>query len=703
MSVLAPLYLLGLAAISLPLVFHLIRRTPRGEMNFSSLMFLQPSPPRLTKRSRLDNLLLLLLRGLALALLAVAFSRPFFRQTALITADEVGVQRVAVLVDASASMRRGDLWQQAVAAVNETLGRLRPQDRFAVYAFDESLRPVASYRNLAELETSRRRAAAAEMLKTVQPTWAGTRLGRCLADALASMEEMQDAQDEDVATPRRIVLVSDLQAGGRLDELAEYDWPADAQLELVPLTPRDSGNAGLELLGSPVAAATAEEARDRRLRARVNNAADSTADAFRVQWQDPAGNALDDPIDVHAPPGESRVARIPLPRKSAATAQLVLAGDAYDFDNAIFYVPPRTETVRVAYFGNDEPDDVQGMAYYLKLALQDNAARAVEIQHIRPDRAAPFGNDPPQLVVIAAPPFDSLASELERYLQEGGTVLYVATGSEDAGPLGDLLGASDLAVSEVEPDDYAMLGQIEFDHPLFAAMAGPQFNNFTQILFWKYRRIDESSLNGVDVLARFDSGDAAILQKRTGAGELLVMAAGWNPGDSQLARSWKFLLMLSSLIDQHSRETAFAPTYQVNQRVPLPPGIELAAKPTVVKPDGNELTLPDGAFITGADQPGVYRLATSDGTAEFAVNLDPAETNTAPLPQEAFEQLGAKMTDAFDATAQREKMQQMRDVELEGRQKVWKWLVAAALAVLIVETYLAGRLTRPAEATPAHA
>lgn len=77
MGVLAPLYLAGLAALSLPLIFHLVRRTPRGRQEFSSLMFLLPSPPRLTRRSRLDQILLLLLRLAALALLAFAFARPF--------------------------------------------------------------------------------------------------------------------------------------------------------------------------------------------------------------------------------------------------------------------------------------------------------------------------------------------------------------------------------------------------------------------------------------------------------------------------------------------------------------------------------------------------------------------------------------------------------------------------------------------------
>ena len=95
MSLLAPLYVLGALAVSLPVVFHLIRRTPRGRQAFSSLMFLSPSPPRLTRKSRLDQLLLLVLRGLALVLLALAFARPFLRQSAKLDVGDAVARKVA--------------------------------------------------------------------------------------------------------------------------------------------------------------------------------------------------------------------------------------------------------------------------------------------------------------------------------------------------------------------------------------------------------------------------------------------------------------------------------------------------------------------------------------------------------------------------------------------------------------------------------
>src|SRR3954453_14732413 len=121
MSFLTPLYALGLLAVAAPIVFHLIRRTPRGEVPFSSLLFLSPSPPRLTRRSRLDQLLLLLLRATALVLFALAFARPFFREAAGLNLRDVEGQRVALLIDTSASMRRGDLWARARAEARKAL------------------------------------------------------------------------------------------------------------------------------------------------------------------------------------------------------------------------------------------------------------------------------------------------------------------------------------------------------------------------------------------------------------------------------------------------------------------------------------------------------------------------------------------------------------------------------------------------------
>ena len=140
MSLLAPLYLLGALAIAAPILFHLIRRTPRGEVPFSSLMFLMPTPPKLTRRSRLDNILLLLLRaaGPRACWPSPSPGRSSARPRASLATDGERA-RVVLLIDTSASMRRGDLWPEAEGPGEG--GRSRPRNRATSSPSSPSTRP----------------------------------------------------------------------------------------------------------------------------------------------------------------------------------------------------------------------------------------------------------------------------------------------------------------------------------------------------------------------------------------------------------------------------------------------------------------------------------------------------------------------------------------------------------------------------------
>ena len=126
MSFLAPLFLIGAAAIAAPILFHLIRRTSREKIPFSSLMFLQPTPPRVTRKSRLENILLLILRCAVLCLLALAFARPFVRNPLLAQSGKGAATRTVLLLDTSASMRRENLWEEGRAKALEVIRQAGP-------------------------------------------------------------------------------------------------------------------------------------------------------------------------------------------------------------------------------------------------------------------------------------------------------------------------------------------------------------------------------------------------------------------------------------------------------------------------------------------------------------------------------------------------------------------------------------------------
>ena len=112
------------------------------------------------------------------------------------------------------------------------------------------------------------------------------------------------------------------------------------------------------------------------------------------------------------------------------------------------------------------------------------------------------------------------------------------------------------------------------------------------------------------------------------------------------------------------------------------------------KPDGTEVAAAAGAKFTDTDQPGIY--AVTPGTRRFVVNLAPDESRTTPLPLARFTALGVPLSSAATEAhpPSPEQLAQRQAAELEGQQKLWRWLIIVALGVLLLETLIAGKLSR---------
>src|ERR1039457_4478613 len=72
---------------------------------------------------------------------------------------------------------------------------------------------------------------------------------------------------------------------------------------------------------------------------------------------------------------------------------------------------------------------------------------------------------------------------------------------------------------------------------------------FSHIHFWKHRRMQIPPDAQARVLAKFDDSSPALAQIPVGQGNLLVLASGWNPPDSQLALSSQFPPLMQTMLD----------------------------------------------------------------------------------------------------------------------------------------------------------
>ncbi len=115
MSFLTPLFLVGLAGLAIPVILHLIQKERKNVVQFPSLMFLRRIPYQSVRRRRIRHWFLLFMRLAALALIVLAFARPFLRRSE-IAAGASGAREVVILLDRSYSMGYGTKWSQALAS-----------------------------------------------------------------------------------------------------------------------------------------------------------------------------------------------------------------------------------------------------------------------------------------------------------------------------------------------------------------------------------------------------------------------------------------------------------------------------------------------------------------------------------------------------------------------------------------------------------
>ncbi|MCH8194028.1 MAG: BatA and WFA domain-containing protein, partial [Planctomycetes bacterium] len=125
---------LGLLALGIPLLIHLLtRRTPK-KMTFPTLQFLRKAMARKSNLYRVRNWLLLLLRTALVLFVLLVFLKPVWTQGASRSlADAEAVRTQIILLDTSASMgyvSAGVMpFAQAKVAVGKILAEHRPGDR----------------------------------------------------------------------------------------------------------------------------------------------------------------------------------------------------------------------------------------------------------------------------------------------------------------------------------------------------------------------------------------------------------------------------------------------------------------------------------------------------------------------------------------------------------------------------------------------
>ena len=687
MSFLAPLFALGLAALAIPILVHLVHKERKETTPFPSLMFLLRTPYQHSRRQRIRDWLLFVTRALVFLLLVAAFARPVFdRPPAAQAAVTGGGREVVILLDRSFSMRVGDRWSRAQAAARQALDALGPADRGTLVLFGDQARAVR--------EDNGTRLQLRATVDSVTPGHTATRYAPALTLARRTIAESQ-------LPKREVIVISDFQRSG-------WDVSEDARLPSgTTITPVDV--ASTDVSDRAVRAVelrrSSADGRERiTVTARVSNtgpAARGIDARLEVAGRTVATSRLDLGADAGGVVTFESLAIPETPQQAA----IRITPDNVPGDDVLHFVLERAPSIPVLVVEGATPGTDREVYLERALEIGDRPSFDITVRRSTQLSVADLGGKRLVIMNNAAWPSGELGRRLQEFVTNGGGLLIVAgdavTSTSYPARANGLLPAAPGDVRDRLAEKGAVLGYIDRSHPALSLFGGAQTGDLSAARFYRYRTFQVDS----GVLARFDDGGVAVAEQRTGTGRTIVISSAFDGLWNDLPRQPVFLPFIHQLAQYASGYRAGRSVYEVGDPVDLQ-GVGPAVADSLgargiayvaVSPQGNRLRIggTQGEPALVPIEAGIYevRPAGSPGARPrlVAVNIPGRELDLARFDP-------TRLTHAVSTTVESsEGGSSPAEVDLaqrERKQSVWWYLLVIAATLLVVESVLAHRLSR---------
>ncbi|MGE5184667.1 MAG: BatA domain-containing protein [Acidobacteriota bacterium] len=711
---LAPLMLVGVLAIAVPIAIHLIGRRRARVVEFAALDFLLATKRRTAKRLRLRERLLLLVRALACLAIAVALAKPFTsceRKGPMVLR---GPQAAVLVIDdsfAAGYVVDGRSWlKQAGEEARRILAQLGPEAEIAIVRTSEGIDQPS--------ELTRDHVKLRDQLLALEPSARPADTTRALARAAQLLASSSHSR-------KTVYLISLMAKTGFHGD--EPPWgPSGPALVPIDLRPPKLPNVAVTALR--VDPDQGEGSRGMAFDAEVSNFSDATA---KVELSLAIGDRVVARGLLDVPANEKKTKRFlaVLPPGTRTTeASVSLAGDALAIDDRRWVRASLRDEVRVLVVDGD-PRTVRrdDEAFYLETALRPGdredtgtSLRVItpdELAGIDPKRGTPSAGGPKAttgvinlddfdvvvLANVAALPAERVAI-LAAWVRNGGGILIAPGDRVDPAaydrtmlpllpqslrdPIDTTWGAS-----PEDRDSRALhLVKWDADHPIFAPFAKDDAE-LADAKFFKISLLGPTTATqDREVLARFTNGAAALVEASIGSGRTLLFTSTLDRDWNDLPIHHGFLPLVQQTVRHLARKhgPGIATEHLVGSSVVLPTAD--LKKLEVRGPDGIAAVF-EGDRIAGrssvrfgrTDRPGVYRVLGTDpngATSErdelaFVVNVDPHGSDLTPAPPH--------MLPASGSGGGSQPADNRRRVEL------WHALAAAVLLLLLAEGILVQR------------
>lgn len=726
MSFLSVAYLLALPLIFVPIAIHLYRGRQRDVILWGAMQFLAAAVTKGRRMERLEEWLLMLLRLAAVAALVFALARPMVRSSWLGNQTD---RQVILVLDNSLSMSHEVDGASAVdklkSAATELVDSLAETDGvqilFAAGGEWAMAEDVAA--------DSGGREQLRDIIADMEPTEGTADLLACLQTAV----HLDTAKD---VAGRRIVVFTDSQ---------ESSWRSDADGAWAQLE-SDRTNAkvpvAIEVVDCGLAAETVEnlavtdieaarslvEPREAvEVSAEITNLGAVPTSGTSVEWLVGGKVVETSKVGPLRPMGRARATatlRFDEPGIHAATCRIASA-DQVPLDQENTIVIEAANELPVLFVESSARDGRDISAAELFAAALGYKGQEAQSWHAvyRPDTVASNELAAKSLIGYRAIVINDAAQldrealdRLDSFVRAGGG-LWLALGASGDPQLfardwyGDGAGLSPRALDSLEvvarPEDAAAtIHPPTRDHP-----ATVQLANTTQLdidearlrQYWKFTDT-VAGQDAISTVLESGSGQPLVVENFVGQGRVLVQAF-------PLGLEWSNLPLLKAYVVMVHDWLGYV-TAPTTSRYNLEPGTTIVATPPADATNATaEMVTPRGRAIpltaTDAEFAPTYRYSQTALPGTYRVRFRRGEETVAEVPYQVVREASESELKVLPPS-ERERLAQAFGVQFEEspvvaassvdapprREPVWGALLAALVALLVAELFVANLLAR---------
>ena len=502
-----PFFLFGLLAIGVPILIHLFNFRKYKRIYFTNVRFLRELKEQTKKRSKLRHLIILLLRILAIAFLAIAFAQPYIPFSKnKVKADSRNA--VSIYVDNSFSMQamgiKGPLLEEARQKAHEIATAYKSTDVFQILTNDfegKHQRLVSRdefYRMLSEI--------------TVTP------VSRKLSEVVS---RQKDLLTESGVRMKSAFIVSDFQQN--FTNISSLVDDSTKSFYLMPLAASQVNNLYIDScwFDSPVQQAGFPA----RLHVKISNS--STSDFEKIPLKLTVNNTQKAVASIDVVAGSSVEIIMPFINYKGGICQGILEINDYPitYDDHFYFSYVVTDAMSVLSI-----DGKEGNAFLNALFLRDSSVVYKHMQEKKLDYSD-FENYNLIILNEVSSISTGLAQELKRFIENGGCVTIIPPATAELASYNAFLQTLNAGMLAGPDTAKTQVSKINLNHPVFSdvfeesEIHGKLPDNVELPTVFSHFRIMSNSRIPSESLMSMQDGDELLTVQPVGEGMIYILAS----------------------------------------------------------------------------------------------------------------------------------------------------------------------------------